>query len=138
VVFALLLVVGATAVVQAAAEPDYDFAAYPTQALDFVEDEGLLGRRLLTTDLWGGYVIHAYWPRQQVFIDDRYDMYPTGLAEDYLVLDAGGEGWERVLDRHGIDVVVWRTRKPLARLLDGGGGWRRLYRDDLASVWIRA
>ena len=60
----------------AAGQPNFDFTGYPVGAMQAVARDGLLGKRLLTTDYDAGYVILQYWPSQQVFIDDRYDMYP--------------------------------------------------------------
>ena len=133
----IVVMVGFSAAASASEEPAYDVDLYPAEAMQVVEDEGLLGSRLLTTDGWGGFVIHRYWPRQEVFIDDRYDMYPTALAQEYFDLDAGKPNWDETLDRHDIDVVVWPVDKPLASLLDGDEGWERLHRDDVAGVWAR-
>ena len=98
--------------------PAYDYADYPVKAMQAVEQQGLLGRHLLTTDEWAAYVIDQYWPRQLVFIDDRYDMYPTALAEDYFTVTQIKPGWQDVLDRHQVDVIVWRADRPLAQLLE--------------------
>jgi hypothetical protein len=137
-VVSILVMVGFSAAASASEEPAYDVDLYPVEAMQVVEDGGFLGDRLLTTDGWGGFVIHRYWPRQEVFIDDRYDMYPTELAQEYFDLDAGRAGWGQTLDRHDIEVVVWPVDKPLAALLDGDEGWARIHRDDLAGVWIRS
>jgi hypothetical protein len=64
-------------------KPNFDLKKYPVDALAFIEDNGLEGRRLLTTDAWGGYLIAAAWPEQKVFYDDRYDMYPIEVSKDY-------------------------------------------------------
>jgi hypothetical protein len=136
-VLALLLVVGTAGLSQAAGAAHYDFSGYPVKAMQAVEQQGLLGRHLLTTDAWAAYVIHAYDGREPVFIDDRYDMYPTALSEEYFLLSRADAGWQGVLDRHGVEVVVWAKDKPLAQLLDLAPGWRRIYDDKLAGVWVR-
>ncbi len=43
--------------IRAWANPGLDFRKYPVAAMEAVESQGLLGRRLLTTDSWGDYVI---------------------------------------------------------------------------------
>ncbi|HEV8627560.1 MAG TPA: hypothetical protein VG034_24240, partial [Acidimicrobiia bacterium] len=83
------------------------------------------------------YVIHEYWPRQRVFMDDRYDMYPTALAEEYFKLGRAAPEWSAILDRHSIDVVVWPKEKPLAQVLDLAPGWERIHTDKVAQVWVR-
>lgn len=137
VALGLLFLIGLASMVDAAGKDNYDFSDYPVAAMEVVEREGLLGQELATTDSWGAYVIHEYWPRQQVFMDDRYDMYPVSFSQDYLLLH-GDEGWDEVLDRHEIDVIVWRNDTQLTQLLDLDAEWKRIHRDDLASVWVRA
>lgn len=79
--------------VRAAAQPDYSFAGYPVGAMQAVQRDGLLGRRLLTSDADAGYVILQDWPAQRVFLDDRYDMYPRPVIADYLTLAHARPGW---------------------------------------------
>jgi hypothetical protein len=136
-VVGLLVVIGWTGAAQAAATAGYDYADYPVKAMQAVEQQGLLGRHLLTTDEWAAYVIDQYWPRQPVFIDDRYDMYPTALAEDYFTVTQIKPGWQAVLDRHQVDVIVWRAGRPLTQLLDLAPGWQRVHEDKLSVVWVR-
>jgi hypothetical protein len=137
VVLALLVALGGLAVVEAAGQADYDFSGYPVKAMQAVQDQGLLGRHLLTTDAWAGYVIHAYWPQQSVFLDDRYDMYPTSQSDDYFDLRHGKADWQAILDKYRIDVIVWDKDNPLSQILDLSGGWRRVYSDDTTGVWVR-
>ena len=133
-VAALFVALAIYGLAQAAGAKHYDFSTYPVEALETVEEQGLLGRRLLTTDEWAAYVIHAYWPRQTVFLDDRYDMYPTTLSDDYFALRDGKPDWREILDRHGIDVVMWDEDKPLASLLDlDTAHWARIHRDGVAG-----
>jgi hypothetical protein len=134
---ALLVAMGLLWTTQAATQPDFRFDPYPVRAMRFVDQQGLLGRHLLTDDGWAAYVIARYWPRQPVFIDDRYDMYPIPVIDDFFTLNHLDPGWAGVLDRRGIDVVVWNRKKPLTQVLDLDPGWRRIYEDDQAGVWVR-
>ena len=136
-VLGLLAVLGLSALSQAAAVKDYDLETYPVEAMRVVEERGLLGGDLLTTDAWSAYVIHEYWPKQRVFMDDRYDMYPTALAEEYFKLARAAPEWQAILDSHSIDVVMWPKEKPLAQVLDLAPGWERIHADKLAQVWVR-
>ncbi|MCZ7525783.1 MAG: hypothetical protein M5U14_04950 [Acidimicrobiia bacterium] len=136
-IVAVLLAAALGLGVQAAGEPDFALGAHPVEAMGAVEDAGLLGARLLADDGWGGYLILAYWPEQLVFIDDRYDMYPEELSEDYFALQDGGSGWEEVLDRYDVEAVLWEADRPLAALLDQAEGWERLHADDQAVVYVR-
>ena len=92
---------------QASTEKDFDFRTYPVASMRYLERHDLMGKRLLTTDAAAGYVILEDWPQQKVFIDDRYDMYPTSVIYDYFDLTGAKPGWSRVLDKYDVDVIVW-------------------------------
>jgi hypothetical protein len=133
----LLLVV--TISVRALAQPDFEIPpSQPVTAMRFVAAHGLLGRRILNNDPAGGYIIFAYSPRQKVFIDDRFDMYPRHVISDYFSVAKGEPGLERILNRYDIEVVVWPSTTPLAAILNESPRWRRLHRDPHASVWVRS
>jgi hypothetical protein len=137
----LILAIVSLAVVawtgRALAQPDFDLRQYPVKAMQVTERQGLLGRRLLTSDRWAAYVIHTYWPRQKIFIDDRFDMYPPSFIDSYAVLLNGDPDWRSVLDRNRIEVVVWEREYVLSQLLSVDPGWREIYQDDRARIFIR-
>jgi beta-lactamase class A len=137
IVAAALLALASLWTLQAAREPAFDLREYPVAAMRFVRDQGLLGRRLMTDDRWGGYVILAYWPRQQVFFDDRYDMYPLSVLRDAFRFHDAEPSWSQILDRWAVEVVVWPRRAGVVRLMDAHPGWDRRYQDDLAAVYVR-
>jgi hypothetical protein len=133
VVAALLAVVSA---VGSLAGPAYALDGYPVDAVGALHDEGHLGRNLLTDDAWAGWVIHEYGTDQPVFVDDRFDMYPVPVLEDFLVLVGAGPGWRAVLDRWDVETVVWEPGHPLVELLVADG-WTEVHRDDLAVALVR-
>jgi hypothetical protein len=137
IVLTVVLLAGGAWTVRAVSQPDFDLRRYPVEAMRAIDRQGLLGRRLFTSDWWGAYVIHAYWPRQHVFIDDRYDMYPPVLSKDYMAVLNGDPRWGSVLDSNRIDVVVWHKRHVVSRLLTVDPRWRQVYQDDLAVVFVR-
>jgi hypothetical protein len=134
----LLVLVGITMGAQASTEKTFDFATFPVGSIRYLDQHGMLGRRLLTNDAAAGYVILEHSPEQRVFIDDRYDMYPTAVIYDYFTLSSGKPGWSRVLDRYHVDVIVWKTATPLAALLDESSGWTMVHHDATDAVWVRA
>jgi hypothetical protein len=136
---ALLVVISLIAVsgVAAAGQPDFQVGSYPSEAMTYVKAHGLLGERLFTTDAWAGYDILRFWPQQRVFLDDRYDMYPTQLVADYTDVADGHPDWERVLDRYRVQVVVWQPARALSQLLAESPHWRRVHTDRNAVVYVR-
>lgn len=132
-----LLVLTAVWGAQAGRQPHFDFDRYPVAALRFVAENGLLAKRLMTTDQWAGYVILEYWPEQRVFADDRFDMYPVDVLRDLFRFSDADPSWPDILDRRQIDVVVWPRNAPVVGLLAADGRWERRYDDDLAAVFTR-
>ena len=72
------------------------------------------------------------WP---IALDDRIDMYPSDVVDDYLTLLRAEEGWGAVLEAWEVDVVVWETDRPLAGELATSGEWRIVYLD---GTWLAA
>ncbi|HEX8770683.1 MAG TPA: hypothetical protein VF711_07945, partial [Acidimicrobiales bacterium] len=73
------------------------------------------------------YLTFRYGDKVRAFIDDRYDMFPTDVSEDYLTLLGGKPGAVAVLDRRKVDVVLWQREKPLATILSRDPHWREIY-----------
>lgn len=132
-----IVLLAAAWVIQEAGRPDFDATGYPVKAMQALERDELLGRRMLTEDWSAGYVILRWWPRQRVFIDDRYDMYSDSVINDYVTIARGQEGWARRLDRRKIDLVVWSRGAVLDQLLAEAPVWRRIYRDTETIVYER-
>jgi hypothetical protein len=141
------LVVGAITVLVLAAlvmgfevtqESPYDLATYPTAAMHYVERHGLIGTRLLTTDATAGWVILDHYPEQKVFMDDRYDMYPTSVIYDYFKILEGKPGWDKVLDKYQVETIVWPAKSAFGSLLDESSQWKRVYAKGGDAVWVRA
>jgi hypothetical protein len=134
---AVLVLAGLAMGYQVTTEKPYDLSTYPVAAMRYVEDNGLLGSRLLTTDATAGWVILDHYPQQKVFMDDRYDMYPTSLIYDYFKLTRGSTGWEQVLNRHRVETIVWPADSPLGSLLDRSSQWDRVFARNGDAVWVR-
>lgn len=134
---ALIVFLGLVIGLRASQQRDFAFATYPVKSMHYVEANGLLGTRLLTSDSDAGYVILEYYPEQRVFMDDRYDMYPTKLIYDYFTVDDGKPGWSEVLDRYRVETVVWNPATALAAELDASPKWQRVHRDQARAVWVR-
>jgi hypothetical protein len=137
VVVALALLAGLWGVTSLS-EPAYDLRGYPVDALAHMESSQLLGRRLLTDDVWAGLVIKDLWPRQSVFVDDRFDMYPVPLMRDFIALDAGADDALEILGRYDIEVVLWPAESPLTAQLAASPAWHLEYGDEHAVVYTRA
>jgi len=83
-------------------------------------------------------VILDHYPEQKVFIDDRYDMYPTSVIYDYFKLTSGTQGWDKVLDKYEVETIVWPAKSALGSLLDESSQWERVFTKAGDAVWVRS
>lgn len=113
---------------------------YPSAAVRYMERTGLLSarHRVAEQDIVGCYLILLRGTHASVFIDDRFDMYPTAVSNDYDTLLHGFPGALEVLDARSIDVVLWDGRQPLVGLLAASGHWERRYQKAGWDVWTRS
>lgn len=135
---ALFLSVAVFVAVDAARSPSLDLRSYPRDVVDRGEASGVLavGRRVATQDVVGCYLILRRGRRANVFIDDRYDMYPVSVPKDYVTLLRARPGALAVLDRYRVDTVLWERAQPLVALLRAAG-WDERLGDDRWVVFTR-
>jgi hypothetical protein len=107
-----------------------DFSTYPTYAEEYMVTHGLLdpaAHRIAAQDIVGCYLILLRGTSGRVFVDDRVDMYPVSVSNDYDTLLHGDASSPSVLDRYHIDVVLWDRHLALPGVLRSTGGWRTVY-----------
>ncbi|HEU4403423.1 MAG TPA: tetratricopeptide repeat protein, partial [Candidatus Polarisedimenticolia bacterium] len=114
---------------------------YPRGAADFVLEKRLGGEAINDLTM-GGFLAWRWSPRRRVFIDGRLELYGEDLFATYLRLQGDPRLFEEAARRYGADVVVWSHRHspeaaPLLRFLAGGHGWRLVYVDLAAAVFVR-
>ncbi len=110
---------------------------YPGKALAFIESKRLT-HRVCASYNWGGYIIWRSWPRVKVFVDGRsWTVYPAAFMEDALMVDSAWQGWQKVLDKYKVNVVLIPQYAHLVVHLAQEKGWKRIYRDQTAVVFQR-
>lgn len=139
VIAAVLVAAGAVFMAAAVRGPGLDLGSYPIDAVAWLERNDRFDRphRTATQDTVGGYLVLREGRRGVVFIDDRVDMYPLAVSRDYRALLDGSPRALRVLDRHGIDTVLWERDKALVTVLKATGDWREVHRDGRFVVLVR-
>jgi hypothetical protein len=112
---------------------------YPVAAIAYMEREGLMAPSHLVAeqDIVGCFLILERGTRARVFIDDRVDMYPVAVSNDYSTLLQGFPGALSVLDARNIDVVLWEKGQPLEGLLEASGRWNLRRTAGRYQVWVR-
>ncbi len=108
----------------------------PVKACDYIEQKGLWYRPYNSYE-WGGYFIWRFWPRNRVFIDGRCDVYGDDIIGQAFDVEGGEKGWEDILDRWGVEMLLVRYRTNEPTHLFAGDHWRCVYWDDIAVVGLR-
>lgn len=110
--------------------------ALPVAAADYVAT--LPATRLFNHMDWGGYLAWRLAPRQQLFIDGRFQLYAPALYRDYFRIASAGADWEERLAAYRVEALVL-SRQGEARLLHAlavSPRWQAVYCDALAAVYV--
>lgn len=108
---------------------------FPVAAIDYLEGEER--GNIYNLYRWGGYLIWRLYPKWQVFIDGRADVYGDAFIEEYLEVYQVRRGWGDILDKHKVDLVLIDRGSALATLLHEDRGWQEAYEDELAVLYRR-
>ena len=92
---------------------------------------------MLSPDYWGGYLIYRLYPNSLVVVDDRHDLYGEEFFKSYLKFIHGERGWEEFLREHPGAYVLVPRDAAVTQLLAGTHGWKQIYADDMAVVFVR-
>jgi hypothetical protein len=69
-------------------------------------------------------------------LDSRIEVIPSGTWADAAALAAGGPGWEDILARAGVSIVITEGRdSPLATALAASPAWTVAYADEDGTIW---
>jgi hypothetical protein len=128
---AIVLVAG-LAGISSLTGPDTDLQGYPVEAVEWMEEHDLLtaDSRVASRDFAGNFIEAHSGTDVPVFIDDRYDMFPMDVVDDYGTLNHGDDGWQEVLERRDATAVLWDDESDLYELIEDDDGWEVVYRDD--------
>lgn len=120
-------------------QDDVDLSDYPVASVAWMRENGLLDLddRVVTRDFVGNYLEVKYGPDDvRVFFDDRVDMYPIEIIDQYAELLAERGDRAAVLADVDASAVLWDTDSPLGDWLeDPENGWTVVHRD---PGWIVA
>ncbi len=87
---------------------------------------------------WGGYLIYSPDYHRKVFIDGRADFYEyAGVLEDYLDITELKPDTLFLLQKYNIQSCLIHRDGALATMLAASPGWKEVYRDKLAAIFIR-
>ncbi len=106
----------------------------PVNAVRYLR-ENALPRQVFNSYNWGGYLLFAA-PEYPVFIDGRTDLY-NAFLRTYLETTAAVGDWRAVLAQYDVQTVLIERGVALDFALRDEPGWREVYRDDLAVIFVR-
>ena len=120
--------------------PHFSEEIYPESGLRWLTENDLdpTRARVIAPDFVGNWFEAIYGTDAAVFIDDRFELVPRAVVDDYLDLLNGDRRWEEILASYEPDAVVWRDDRPLAVLLEESDCWDIVDRDDDFVVAIPA
>ncbi|MBI1950099.1 MAG: tetratricopeptide repeat protein [Acidobacteria bacterium] len=115
---------------------------YPEGAAAFILRESPRGEVIHDLTM-GGYLAWRWHPARRTFIDGRLEVHDESLFRTYLGLERDPALFEATARRLGVHTVLWSHRhspeaSALLRHLAGGPGWRPVYVDMSASVFVRS
>lgn len=109
---------------------------YPSRAIHALADADVSGNAVVTFN-WGEYIIWHLGPEIQVSIDGRREtMYSEAVLRTNLNFADGADEWDRLLELAPTDLVIQATGTPGAGLMVSRPGWRLVYEDPAASVFV--
>jgi hypothetical protein len=108
----------------------------PVRACDFMQEHALT-YRVFNSYASGGYLIWRFYPQMQVFVDGRCDVYGDKGMGEYLTVWRGDPGWQDVLARHGVEMLLLNQREADQAHFFADTRWRCVYWDDLSVVALR-
>lgn len=100
-----------------------------------LRDAARPGDRLFNPQPWGSWFEFAL-PDVQVAIDSRIEVFPADVWSDYETVTGGADGWQEVLDRWSVTIVVVPADDDAfaGRLLEAG--WRSIHDDEDGTVFV--
>jgi hypothetical protein len=122
---------------------------FPEQLFAYMAEQPLRGPAFVS-DAWAGPMLGRFYPQRKAFFDNRFEAYPRAFFRDvYQHVRYGKPGWDRLLDRYGIEVVLLRYTTPgeaalqhgrpnIRQLLAGDSRYALVTFDDHGELFVRS
>jgi hypothetical protein len=112
-------------------------------AAEFVKSEKIAGPYFNNYDD-GGYMIHHFFPKERVFIDNRPEAYPPDFfSERYIPMMENGEVWEKMDKIYGFNAIICSHRDItpwgqsfFVRMIDDRK-WAPVFMDSYIIVFVK-
>ena len=140
----LIIVLATTLHIADSASParqqSLDKASYPVAAADWLQAHPEVGTKMYNQYGWGGYLAYRFYPEpnRRVFIFGEAALMGDSLLNEYQDVQTLRSDWKQVLDRYGVDYIVYNRGEALANVLATQSEWTLAYQDSVAVIYVRA
>ena len=133
---------------QLPAGPGLNRRVWPWDLFALVRSEGWVGPTFVS-DGWGGPFLAEFYPPERVFFDPRFEAYSRDFFENvYRRIRYGEPGWDGLLDRYGVELVLLKYTSPgeaaqqrgapnLRQRLLEHPGWALVGFNDFGELFVR-
>jgi hypothetical protein len=104
--------------------------------MTFIRDNRL-PPQLFSVYAWGGYELWRLYPEYRMFMDGRTHVYGANVLKDFLDVVNVSPRWQAVLDKWQVQTILALRRSPLTETLQAQGGWRLVFTEREAVVFVR-
>jgi hypothetical protein len=114
-------------------------STYPVGAADWLAAHPNVGTRMYNQYGWGGYLAYRFYPQanRRVFIFGEAALMGDRLLNDYEDIQTLRSDWKTLLDKNGVDFIVYNRGEALANVLATEAGWKLVYEDSVAVIYVR-
>jgi hypothetical protein len=114
---------------------------YPVGAAQFLADHPEIGTHVYNQYGWGGYLVYRFYPdpNRRVFIYGEASVMGDSFLIQYQDVQTLRSDWQQVLDRYGVDYVVYNRHEALTNVLEAvPDRWDcSVYQDSVAEICVR-
>ena len=125
--------------VSPARQQSLDASSYPVGAANWLQAHPEVGTRMYNQYGWGGYLAYRFYPEpnRRVFIFGEAALMGDPLLNEYQDVQTLRSDWKQVLDKYGVDYIVYNRGEALANVLATQPEWTLAYQDSVAVIYVR-
>jgi hypothetical protein len=142
VIVCLVVLAGVATTVHLGTDPvtgGPDVLSYaPTDLIDAAAASVPAGTHAFVDELFASWSEYRA-PQLPVAVDPRIEIFPKATWDDYISVSSGRDGWQAILDRWDVGVLVLHPDQStgLLSVIDGDPDWRPVLQTDHGSVYER-
>jgi len=140
ILIALITTVRVANNVSPAHQESTDTGSYPVAAADWLAVHPEVGTRMYNQYGWGGYLANRFYPdeNRRVFIFGEAALMGDQLLNEYQDVQTLRPDWKQVLDKYGVDYIVYNKDAALSNVLATQPEWTLVYQDPVAVIYVRS